>query len=246
MHLERSRARFETTRWTLIEALRNPDHADHAAALECLVSRYWPPVYATLRQAGHARDRAAELTQAFFAEVVLKRRLFEKATSKRGRLRALLLVALRRFSIDQVRRDSVRRVRDVLPLRRLDEEEAWLAADAQRGPQEVFEQRWVTLMLDEAIERCREDCRRRGRSSHWRAFEVHVLLPAIHGTAPPSLAESARCLGFQSPAAVAAAVQRLLKRMRLIVFDVVAETAGGLAERRSEYEHLAALLKGVP
>jgi len=50
---------------------------------------------------------AEELTQSFFAEVVLKRELFERAEAERGRLRSLILRSLSNFLADQIRRRGV-------------------------------------------------------------------------------------------------------------------------------------------
>jgi hypothetical protein len=42
-HLDQSKARFQTTRWSLLEGLRRGD-GDRRAALDALTRSYWPPV----------------------------------------------------------------------------------------------------------------------------------------------------------------------------------------------------------
>lgn len=224
MNLEHTGARFHTTRWTLLDAARAGDPAMHAAALDELVRRYWPPIYAYLRRAGAPRAEAAETTQAFFADVVLQRRLFESADSHAGRLRSLLLTALKRFSIDQHRRRHARGG-PTIPFDRLDHEESALsAAPPAASAEDAFDRRWALARLQEALARCEHHFRSAGRARHWRAFEARLLSPAISATPPPPLAELASALGFRTPADAAAAVQTVSKRLRALLRELAIET----------------------
>ena len=99
MTLERSYERFHTTRWTQIRQLRAGDEPARGEALEALVTRYWPAAYAYLRNRGHRQEEAAELTQAFFAEVVLGRDLFGRADQNNGKLRSFLLTEIGRAHV---------------------------------------------------------------------------------------------------------------------------------------------------
>ncbi len=76
MSLEKTGTPFRTTCWSAVARARSGDDAARKAALGELIEAYWPPVYAYLRARGMKREAAAELTQAFFADVVLARGLF--------------------------------------------------------------------------------------------------------------------------------------------------------------------------
>ena len=96
---------FLTTHWSLIEAVKK-GHDKDKALIGLLLERYWKPVYCYLRRKGHGNEEAKDLTQSFFHEIVLNRRLVERADASKGRFRSFLLHALDQFLIDQMRRGS--------------------------------------------------------------------------------------------------------------------------------------------
>lgn len=129
------------------------DDERHDRAAEELSRRYWPAVYAYLRRSGRDREQAEELTQAFFSEVVLGRQLLEQGDPKLGRLRALILTAVKRFVIDADRQRRSRRVQARARLDTLDHEESQWNGSSLDGPS-AFERRWAVAQLEEAMRRC--------------------------------------------------------------------------------------------
>ena len=240
--LEQTYDRFRTTRWTEIRALGQADEVSRQKALDALVTRYWPAVYAHLRAQGESRNAAAELTQAFFAEVVLERGLFDRASQERGRLRTLLLTALRRFRIDQHRRRTARGTNVTIPLERLLDEDAKLGLREPASPEgrgraadpDSFERRWALGLLEEALRRCEAHFRTGGRERHWQLFEARVLRPAATENEPEPLATLAGSLGFDSAALAAAAVQVVKRRTAALLREVVAETLDDEADVDAE------------
>ena len=65
-------AGFSTTQWSQVLAARDGDGADAPAAMAALCETYWYPLYAYVRRQGHDPDDAADLTQAYFAELLEK------------------------------------------------------------------------------------------------------------------------------------------------------------------------------
>ena len=242
MDLERSHAEFPVTQWTLVDALQDETHPQHREAMATLLGRYWPPIYAYLRRTGKLQEEATELTQAFFADVVLQRGLFEHAQPHRGRLRALLLSSLKRFLRDRVRRGSARRAGMTISLEQLEREDAIAADDPSGDVQEAFERRWAMLVLEEALRRCGQHFRSTGRQRHWAAFEAYVLRPSITMSRPMPLATVAREAGFESAEAVAGALRTVRKRAMTLLREVVAETATDREDREAEYRLVVSLL----
>jgi RNA polymerase sigma-70 factor (ECF subfamily) len=243
VNLQQTHARFSTTSWTLMGALRDEGSQQQEAARNLVITRYWPPVYASLRRMGHPRERAAELTQAFFAEVVIGRRLLDQADAARGRLRSLLLTALKRFAIDQHRRHRVRPEGDGLSLDGLDREEGFLAREPARDAEEMFERRWAVAVLEEALARCERSCREAGLDKHWAAFEAFIVQPSIGAVEPPPLSRLAEELGFASATHVASAMKVVRKRMKLLLREVAAETADDPTGQQAEHDRVLALLR---
>src|SRR5699024_10789444 len=85
------------TDWPLLGQVRDPDEARAAAAMERVVRRYWPAVFAFIRKSGRDVHEASDLPQAYITEVVLSRGLIASADPARGRFRHFLQRSLRNF-----------------------------------------------------------------------------------------------------------------------------------------------------
>lgn len=221
MRWEDSGAAFPITRWSLVVAAAGDTSGLRAAAI---IDLYWPAVYAFLRRRQYSRDQAAELTQAFFADVVIGRDLLRNADASRGRLRSLIIAALKNYRVDATRRDVARGADRIGPLEGawLDREETLLTADSSE-PDAAFERRWGLAQLEEAIRRCEQHFDRISKQAHWKAFEARVLRPSLRPFEPPPLDQLVKELGFRSPADVAAAVQVVKRRLVILLEEVAAE-----------------------
>lgn len=241
MQPEQSHAEFPPTHWTYIEALKAKDHPHHGEALETLANHYWTPIYAYLRRVGKSHADAAELTQAFFADVVLQRRLFERADPQRGRLRLLILASLKHYIQDDARRRRARRADTTFSLNRLKQEDAIVAADASSNGDQAFDRRWVTAVLEQALRQCERHFRSSGRERHWHLFEARVLHPALAMASPPPLSEAARAAGFASATEAAGALRAVRKRAMMLLRESVAATAGQ-TDQETEYGFVESML----
>ncbi len=229
--------------WTLVRQVGG-EGDDRDQALSKLVQVYWPPVYSFLRRSGKAREEAAELTQAFFAEVVLGRKILESADQSRGRLRSLLITSLKRYLIDRHRRTSVRVHERAAHFDRdrLDREEALIAGARGDDPEAGFDRRWAMAQVEEALRRTEEHFRTTGKPSHWEVFNARLVRPSVSHVDPPPLARLAPELGFKSAADAAAAVQVVKKRFDVLLREVIAETTDEGADLDDEYRYLLKLM----
>lgn len=242
--LQDTGARFGTTSWTLVDALRDPSHPHHGDAQAVLIERYWPPVYAWVRRQPCERERAAEVTQGFFVDRVLGQRLFEQATAARGTLRGYVLAALSNYMKDLDRREKARGSRRTVPLGDLAPEEKFLDHESGDDPADAFDRRWAVATLEEALKRTERYLRDTGLRRHWEAFEAYVVGPAANGAKPQALESLARELGFASAVHTASALKVVRKRAQLLLREVVAETACDEAGWEEEYLRLKELLGG--
>lgn len=240
MNMERSNAAFETTCWTVMVSLESSDVDRQRECLEDLIKRYWPPVYGWLRRQGAGREEAAETTEAFFADVVLQRELFQNAARSKGRLRSLVVSALRNFRIDQSRRATARGAGLRVPI-----EQCW--GDSLAVPDETqeaqFDRDWASAILSEALRRAERHFVRTGKERHWRLFEARVLRPATGTGCVRPLMELAREERFATPADAAAAVQVVKKRVQVLLAEVVSETVGDRADIESEVAYIRDALR---
>ncbi len=186
---------FLTTHWSLVGGA-GVDRDRDRTLIAILIERYWKPVYCYLRRKGYPNEEAKDLTQAFFHEIVLNRRLVERADPARGRFRTFLLHALDQFVIDQRRKEQAtsRIPRDKLvPLDVADLPELPGAA-LEGSDADCFTYAWKSTLIDQTVSEVSEACARQGLQTHWRVFEEKVLQPIYHHAEPPSMREiCARC-----------------------------------------------------
>jgi hypothetical protein len=95
-----SQKRFLSTDWTLIEDIQS-GAGEQRTLTDLLIRRYWKPVYCFLRRKGYDNEQAKDLTQGFFQEVVLRRKLVQRADPSKGRFRSFLLHALQHYVLDE-------------------------------------------------------------------------------------------------------------------------------------------------
>jgi len=240
--LEQSDAGFPRTRWSLIDAMVHGDDLQRQAALQELANTYWPAIYAFLRRQGKGREGAADLTQAFFTEVILQRKLFEFADPHRGSVKALLRQALKRFLVDNHRRQTAGPTRLQLSIEQLSQEDNGLGELTQIDPESLFERRWALAMLEEALRRCEQHYADTGKLKHWQAFEERIAKPCIMMQPPSSHEQIADQLGLSGPDESVALVRVVRKRLIGILHQIVAETTEDPAEQAAEYQDMVALL----
>lgn len=226
---------FETTRWSVVDALRSEDPSRRARAAEALARQYLPSVYGFLLRRGLPEDLAEETAQGFFTDVVLTRRLFEQADPGVGRLRSLLIRSLENYRVDVHRKDRARPVLNGFDPVVLEGVRDRLRTRTPRGltAEQVFEMEWAIGVLDEASRRCAACFVGTGQESHWRVFEAKWIRPGGSAgmTPDPSSADLASEHGYENGKSVRAAQQVVRRRFRLVLGEVLYEQGGTDLER---------------
>src|SRR5579872_2746530 len=99
---------FPPTRWSLVLTAECGTPSESSLALESICRVYWYPLYAYARRCGQSPHDAQDITQEFF-RLLLEKHWLKDADSERGRLRAFLVTALKRFMAKDWRRLSAQR-----------------------------------------------------------------------------------------------------------------------------------------
>jgi RNA polymerase sigma-70 factor (ECF subfamily) len=234
------RIAFETTHWSLVLAAagRATPQADEALATLC--AAYWYPLYAFIRRRGHGPDRAADLTQEFFARLLEKEGLRTVDPSK-GRFRAFLLAACKNFLANEHDRETARKRgggRCPVSIDLRDAEGRYLAEPAHElTPDRLFERRWALTLLDQSLDQLGRESRHAGKASLYERLKSILA----GDEASLSYAEVGAALGM-SEAAVKKASQRLRQRYREILRERIAGTIDDPGQIEDEVRTLFAVL----
>jgi RNA polymerase sigma-70 factor (ECF subfamily) len=216
-------------------------HLQQSEALEGLCRAYWYPLYAYVRRAGHDREDAKDLTQAFFAHLLAKKSL-SLADRERGRFRTFLLTALKHYLVDEHRRaTALKRGGDRVfqPLETDDSQERYRFEPADlASPDVLYDRSWAKAVLAQALVRLREEY---ASNKHGPSFEA--LKDYVWGERSGlSCAALGRELGM-SEEGVKKAVQRMRHRFAQLLRQQIAETVNTPAELEDEIRHLSSLLQ---
>jgi RNA polymerase sigma-70 factor (ECF subfamily) len=193
---------FHTTRWSIIDQIGSKAGGVNSELVGDMLKSYWKPVYCCLRRKGYDNEQSKDLTQGFFHEVVLGRRLIQRADHNKGRFRTLLLTALDRYLTSEHRKKTAQKRIPDNKLVRID----WMVGG--RIPEQVcgatgeesFNYAWLSELLDQILKEVEEKCRADGIEVYWDVFRDRVLSPIIEGTAPPAMGQICEEYGIETSA----------------------------------------------
>lgn len=182
---------FLTTHWSLIRDISSKKEYKDRALIGLLLKRYWKPVYCYLRRKGYGNEEAKDLTQGFFHEVVLSRKLVEKADKSKGRFRSFLLIALDRYLINIHHEQAAQKripKEKIIPLDIVEPPELPQTI-TKLNAEDAFNYAWVSSLLEEVLEQVEARCHEDGKTVHWKVFNDKVLQPIVERTDSPSMKE---------------------------------------------------------
>ncbi|MHC4744022.1 MAG: RNA polymerase sigma factor [Planctomycetota bacterium] len=179
---------FLTTHWSLIDDIQAHEDQDRAL-IGLLIERYWKPVYFYLRRRGYGNEKAKDLAQGFFHEIVLNRRLTQRADQSKGRFRSLLLHALKQYLIDVRHKESARKRIPKEKLVSLDQFEIDTLPEMaeELAPEESYNYGWLSALLDRILAEVETECAAEGLQTHWKIFHDRIVAPLLRGASPPPL-----------------------------------------------------------
>jgi RNA polymerase sigma-70 factor (ECF subfamily) len=232
---------FATTHWSVVLAARDDNTPAANEALERLCCTYWYPLYAYVRRRGYNAHDADDLTQSFFARL-LEKDYFKRADRARGKFRTFLLTSLEHFLADEW--DHSRRLKRggsqaAISFDALTAEERYkLEPTDGFDPARLYDRRWATTLLDQALRRLESEHRDRNRADQFK-----LLRPFLVGEAEErSYQDSAQQLGM-TVTALRMAASRLRERYRELLREEILQTVASEQEAEEEYRSLIAALR---
>ena len=238
---EPGRAVFATTHWSVVVEAGQSDSPNASQAMAQLCHAYWYPLYAYVRRKGYQAPDAQDLTQEFFARL-LARNYVTGADRSRGKFRSYLLGTLEHFLAKEWRRAHAEKRgggRAAFSLDEMDAENRYLLEPAHElTPARIFDRRWATIVLDQAMARLAGECQASGKGDLFESVN-----PLLSGDpAGVSYAELARSLKV-TEGALKVAVHRLRQRYGELVRAEIAHTVADPKEVDQELHYLLAALR---
>ena len=195
---------FAATRWTLVLQAqgRTPEAR---VALSELCAAYYAPVQEFIRQWLRGADKADDLTQEFFAEI-LSRGGVDGAQPQRGRFRSFLLGAVKHFLSHAREREQAQKRGGGMEFHPLDAGHD--APDPALPPDAAFDRQWALTLLSRAMDSLEAQF-----SAEDKADAFLILKPWLTGDADQPQSTAAAALGL-TDTAVKVAIHRLRQRFR--------------------------------
>jgi DNA-directed RNA polymerase specialized sigma24 family protein len=159
--------RFATTHWSIVRAVNHEDSSAASSALQELCQIYWYPLYTYIRRQGHDANGAADLTQAFFADL-LQREDLKKVDPDLGKFRSFLLTALKHFLINQWdKAKAQKRGGGKSPLS-LDfgaaDDRYQLEPSHAQTPDLIYQKQWAKTLLERVQQELKSEFAKRGKA----------------------------------------------------------------------------------
>ena len=237
---------FATTRWSLILSAANSQSEEQKArdALEELCRIYWRPVFVFVCRRGYSTEDAQDRTQDFFLKI-LEPTWLQHADVNRGRFRTLLLTSLQNFLIKAAEKTRTRKRGGGVQFVSWDD---WMAeAPSQLSisahaldslpAERLFDFRWATTVVEQALRRLREECEGKDRLRLFYALSPHLTEERDE----VSYAKLSAALGV-AETAVKKQLHIMRQRYRSLLRDEVAHTVENPADVQDEIRYLCAAL----
>lgn len=234
---------FLTTHWSDIGKIAADDDTSNQDLVNYLLKKYWKPVYCFLRHRGHDNERAKDLTQGFFQEVVLTRNLIQCADQTRGRFRTFLLAALEQYlkrvhrketALKRIPKDKIFQFEQIDPAE-LPEPVGGLSAE------QSFNYAWVSDLLDKMLAEVQSTCYSQGKTIHWQVFHDRILQPIMENTSAPSLEEICRKHGVEDTAKASNMIITVKRRFRAAMRRYLRQAVASNADVEDELKELIQL-----
>ena len=215
---------FQTTEWTAVLLSAQSDVPAADSAREEICRRYWYALYADIRRRGYNGDDARDLTQGFFLSL-FDRKALRQASPLRGKFGSFLLASLKNYlSTEFHRQNAIKRGGNIefvsldfeIAEHRYSKEPAeFLTAE------KIFGARWAMTLLNDTIQRLREEYRTLGKEIVFQ--ELLPFLDLAGTLTGPGYESAAKRLNLTLGGAKTL-VHRFRKRYAEVLREAVAQT----------------------
>ena len=230
---------FPNTRWSMVLAARNSPSIERGEALSELCRVYWKPVYLFIRKHGHSPEETEDLTQEFFYRLIAGDLLQSITDPERGRLRSFICIVLKRFLADNYHKKMTQKRggrHQFVEIDRPSIESQLVEESRDTAPERAFDRQWALDLLEESLQRLKDDYSQAGKSGMFEALEP-TISPLVEDLSHANLA---RELGMKE-GSVKVAVHRFRQRYRECMLSALRDTLEGDQNPEEELRYLLSL-----
>lgn len=240
MKIRYSQKNFATTHWSMVLAAGETGDQSQTA-LESLCQSYWYPLYRYVRNRGFDQEKAADLTQGFFARLIEKND-FESVRREKGRFRNFLLASIQNFVANECDKEkAIKRGGDVstFSIDAVDAEKRYrLEPENIQTPELGFEKTWAMTLLEQVHQKLRLEFERNGKLDAFNRFSGY--LGGNHADLP-SYQALATELGI-SESAVKVNIHRMRQQFRKLLRQEIANTVASESDVDDELNRMFQVL----
>ena len=234
--------RFHTTRWSVVLVSAQTQVPGFQSALGELYRIYKYPLYAYVRRRSRAPEEAQDLIQGFFLHL-LEHKTLGRADRLKGKFRSFLLGSLQNYLSNEAERARcLKRGGGVefvaLDLDTVDNRYRLEPVEALT-PEKVFAARWASALLNEAMNRLREEYAAPKKSAILEVLKA--FLDVANSKAPPSYEEAAATLQV-SVGSVKTMIHRLRRQYALLIREQIERTVSDPRDVDAEIHELCEAL----
>jgi RNA polymerase sigma-70 factor (ECF subfamily) len=235
-----SQGYFATTQWHVVrQSTEGPDWK-RIEALNQICSRYGPALVEFVRRQFEASELdAEELVQQFVTDRVLAKNLLTKAEPSKGKFRTFLMTSIKRFVLDQFRRQRTDKRRPPNGFVSMDSVQSDAMLDLDTDEQRTFDQSFVRQIIAEAIHRTHEYCIRKNQTEIWEILYERVLIPHIEERAPVDYDTLVEELGLRSRAEAQNKLATGKRTFQRCFQEVIMEFTASAEEFEEEWAYLS-------
>lgn len=232
---------FATTQWSIVRAVGHENTQAANSALQELCQIYWYPLYTYVRRQGKDAETAADLTQAFFADL-LQRDDLKKVDPDLGKFRSFLLTAMKHFLLNHWDKSKAQKRGGGKSPLSLDFGEAdqryQLEPSHAQTPELIYQKQWAKTLLDRVNRALRSEFAERGK-----AHQFDRLQNFLAGkNAEETLAAAAAQL-CMTEVAVKVSLHRMRQRFGELLRAEIQQTVASPDEIDAEIQQLFDILK---
>ena len=234
---------FPTTQWSLVARAHGEDTVTSKQALDALIHLYRPALLKYLCFVAQLElHQAEDMLQGFLEQKILRQQLIAHADHRRGRFRTYLKTVLQHYVNSEFRKiKAQKRAADYAqPVSDADMDRLSQANPSQQPNH--FEIEWARTLLQEAIERFRQECIAMDRHDLWKILAARVINPILHDTPAERYEDLIARMGFSSPSQVVNALNKAKSMLSDQIKTMVAAYARDETELEEEINELFKIL----